>query len=106
MLEASDAKRCGDEKRRSRAQERVECFTSQLNESNPILTEISNAMTEEGLYKDKHEAAKAEGDDDMAKAWKNKMEAACRKKQDWNKKLMDCSARYEQLMRAIRESTE
>ena len=106
MLEVSEAKRCGDEKRRSRAQRRVDCFTNQLNESNPILTEISNAMTEEGVYKDKYEAATEVGDDEAALSWKKNMEVARKTKEEWNQKLMDCSARYEQLMRSIREATE
>jgi hypothetical protein len=106
MLEASEAKRCGDEKRRSHVQKRVDCFTRQLNESNPILTEISNAMTTEGVCKEKYESANAMDDVEAAAEWKSKMEAAGQQKQEWNQKLMECSARYEQLMRAIREAAE
>lgn len=106
MLEASEAKRRGDEKSRNRAQKRVDCFTSQLNESNPILTEISNAMTSEGLCRDKYEASKALGHNEAALDWKTQMEAASQRKQEGNQRLMDCSARYEQLMRSIREAAE
>ena len=52
MREVSEAKSCGDERRRSYAQQMVDCFTSQLNDSNPILTEISDAMTADGEYKE------------------------------------------------------
>ena len=106
MLEASEAKRCGDEQTRSRAQKQVDCFTSQLNESNPILTEISNAMTEEGLCRDKYETLIALGDNTAALGWKTKMKAASQRKQEWNQRLMDGSARYEQLMRSLREAAD
>jgi hypothetical protein len=108
MLEASEAKCRGDEKRYTYAQKRIDCFTRQLNDSNPILTEISDAMTKEGVYKQQMELAESHGDSEAAAAasWKKKMEAAGKRKQAGNAKLMECSARFETLMRSLREAAE
>lgn len=103
MLEVVEAKKAGDEDRHAYAQAMVDCFTCQLNESNPILTEISDAMTEEGHYRDKMMLISAEGKSDEADVWRLKMEAASRAKQIGNDKLMECSTKYKDLMRAIRE---
>ena len=47
MKNLSIAKEEKDEKKAAVATQMIEVFTTQLNESNPILTEISDAMTEE-----------------------------------------------------------
>ena len=52
MREANSARDRGDNDAMRRAQKAVEIFTEQLDESNPILTEISDAMTLEGHLKD------------------------------------------------------
>lgn len=106
MLEVSEANRCGDEQRSIYAQNRIDCFTSQLNDSNPILTEISDAMTMEGSCKLEMELAMSDGDTEGAAVWKEKMEAASERKQVGNSKLMECSARYNQLMRSLRKAAE
>ena len=106
MLEVSEARNCEDGSRMSYAQKRVDCFTSQLNESNPILTEISDAMTLEGSCKQEIELAEARGDMASAASWKTKLEEASQRKQTGNLKLMECSARYNQLMKSIREAAE
>ncbi|KAL3783516.1 hypothetical protein HJC23_009481 [Cyclotella cryptica] len=49
MLEASNAKTCGDQLQHDFFQHKVNMFTQQLNESNPIQTEISDAMMKEGI---------------------------------------------------------
>ena len=49
MLEASNAKANGDSYGYVFAQRKVQLFTEQLNESNPLLTAISDAMTKEGV---------------------------------------------------------
>ena len=51
MVEVSQAKASGDDERQTFAQTMVDVFIAQLNESNPILTEISDAMTLEGNLK-------------------------------------------------------
>ena len=106
MREAAEAKLSGDETKKALAQRQVDCFTSQLNDSNPILTEISNAMTDEGRFLQKMEAALQLGDETAAASWKEKMEDASERKQQGNAKLMTCSAKYEAIMRTIREASE
>jgi hypothetical protein len=105
MLEASQALLDGDENSRDSAQKRIDCFTCQLNESNPILTEISDAMTLEGQCKEQWELALEHGDTSLAEEWKSKMDEAAELKAQGNRKLMECSARYEKQMRMIREDS-
>lgn len=100
MMEVAEAKTAGDDDRCAYAQAMVDCFTDQLNESNPILTEISDAMTEEGHCRDRMESATTE--DEVL--WRAKMEEAAVAKQAGNDKLMACSSKYKDLMKAIRES--
>jgi peptidoglycan hydrolase CwlO-like protein len=113
MLDVSVAKACGDKALALYSEKRVECFTAQLNESNPILTEISNAMTEEGMCQEQLKSARAcvaRTDDAGGSAeeevtqWTARMEAAKQRKLEGNRKLMECSARYEKRMRSIREA--
>jgi len=99
-MEVAEAKTAGDDDRCAYAQAMVDCFTDQLNESNPILTEISDAMTEEGHCRDRMESATTE--DEVL--WRAKMEEAAVAKQSGNDKLMACSSKYKDLMKAIRES--
>lgn len=104
--DVAEAKLSGDEKLLEYAEKRVQCFTNQLEDSNPILTEISDAMQEEGESKRQMEAAILRGDEQEALSWKQNMAAASRRKLEGNAKLMECSARYAGLMKAIREATE
>jgi 4-hydroxyphenylpyruvate dioxygenase-like putative hemolysin len=101
MMEVAEAKAAGDNDRCAYAQAMVDCFTDQLNESNPILTAISDAMTEEGHCRDKMESASTEEDTQL---WRERMEEAAAAKQAGNEKLMECSSKYKNLMKAIRES--
>jgi hypothetical protein len=103
MLELSEARLKGDDKTRICAQKKVDCFTSQLNDSNPILTQISDAMTTEGFCKEQMESGLSRGDAEAAASWKTKMEEANESKGDGNRKLMECSARYQEMMRKLRE---
>jgi len=66
----------------------VEYFTSQLDQSNPILTGISDAMTEEGLALDR-------GDADAVAKWASEKAAG-------NEKLQQLSAKYKDMMAALR----
>lgn len=104
MLDASQALLSGDEAARKYAQKRVDCFTSQLNESNPILTQISDAMTLEGHFKEQMEQALEQGDMESADEFRSKMEEAGLSKADGNRKLMECSSKYEKQMRVLREA--
>ena len=103
MMEVSKAKAKGDKAAQKHAQKKVDCFTDQLNDSNPILTQISDAMTMEGYCKEQMVMELAKGDAEASDAWKLKMQAATRKKAEGNKQLMECSARYQEKMRKIRE---
>lgn len=97
---------CGDEKRRLYAEKRVECFTEQLHDSNPILTQISDAMTEEGECQAEMEAAILRGDQGESELWRKRMKEASLKKEHGNEMLMKCSARYAKRMKSIREEAE
>lgn len=102
----AEARLQGDPKGAALAQRRVDCFTNQLNDSNPILTQISDAMTDEGNCKMQMEAAMEAGDAEATAAWKANMDKAQRLKMEGNARLMACSAYYEATMRSIRESGE
>jgi hypothetical protein len=104
MQEAADAKACGDTKRQAYAQQMVDYFTEQLNESNPILTEISDAMTEEGRCKEKMHLCTEQKRFIDAENWRIAMEQACEKKRNGNARLMECSARYNDLMKRLRKT--
>lgn len=106
MREVSDAAAVGDDDRRDLAQKKVDCFTDQLNESNPILTQISDAMTEEGICLEKLKAAEALGDADSVAFWAKQKAAAERMKIEGNEQLMECSHRFEYLMRELREKMD
>jgi len=102
MQEVSDALDAGDDERAKYAQAMVDCFTDQLNESNPILTQISDAMTEEGKCKEMMNAMLVANDAEAAATWKEKMDCAAGLKLDGNEKLMACSGRYNELMKSLR----
>jgi hypothetical protein len=103
MREMADAKEAGDEALEKYAETMVNCFTDQLNEANPILTEISDAMTEEGFCKEQLSSAMHKAKAEEAAEWKSKMEAAAERKECGNEKLMQCSARYNSMMKSFRE---
>lgn len=99
MLEVTEARVRGDEKRQVMAQAMVDCFTDQLDESNPILTEISDAMTRERECQDMLAQSNCDGDREF---WRAQLELASEGKTNGNKKLMDCSTKYKERMVAIR----
>merc|ERR1711920_951214 len=84
----ADAK--GDTKAAAFHDKMVDAFTSQLGESNPILTAISDAMTLEGAAVDR-------GDEEAAK--KHAVEKG--KKCD---ELQEVSNKYKAIMKKLRES--
>ena len=102
MLEASTAQEHGDDAQYEFHQRKVNIFTDQLNESNPILTEISDAMTREGMARDKFELLMGEGKEEEAKVWKVVMEQEGRAKGAANDKLMTCNLKYQKLMKNLR----
>eukprot|EP00978_Attheya_sp_CCMP212_P026289 scaffold86165_cov45-Attheya_sp.AAC.1 len=103
------------------AKEMSQLFTDQLNESNPIMTEISNAMTQEGIAL----AALLESStfpmssDDATdhtttaalsaakiKMWESHLKDAQDAKAMGHEKLLLCSSKYKNLMTELREQHE
>ena len=104
-LEAANTKANNDSSGYAYAQQKIQLFTDQLNESNPLLTSISDAMTREGIARDNIAAStcqeeKKEGCD----KWKLEMEKQSHAKARGNEKLMECNMKYQTLMKALRES--
>ncbi len=101
MMEATNAKEINDDVAYAFAQQKVELFTKQLNESNPLLTKISDAMTKEGMAGDKIAAS---DDHEECMKWRMVKEAESLAKVHANKELMECNAKYQKLMKELRES--
>jgi hypothetical protein len=109
MLEASCAKANADAAGYAYAQRKVDIFTEQLNESNPLLTEISDAMTKEGAARERIAAhclrnGEEEEEEDGVEKWKAAMERESLAKSRANEKLMECNLKYQNLMKELRES--
>jgi hypothetical protein len=85
----ADAESRGDEKAVTLAAKQIEAFTDQLDESNPVLTAISDAMTAEGAALDR-------GDEAEAQRWEVE-------KSKGNAALQDISTKYKELMKRLRE---
>merc|ERR1712048_107617 len=85
----SDAVEKGDDKEAEFQGKMVEAFTSQLDESNPVLTGISDAMTAEGI-------ALERGDKDEAARW-------AAEKVRGNEELQQVSLKYKKLMKELRD---
>ncbi|GMH46667.1 hypothetical protein TrRE_jg3029 [Triparma retinervis] len=101
MMEVKDAKLAGDAAAVTKAMNRVGAFTDQLNEANPILTDISDAMTAEGGFME--DLAKATDEAEKARLQALADEQALKKKEG-NEKLMVCSKKYMEIMKALREA--
>lgn len=84
----ADAK--GDAKAAALQEKMVEAFTSQLGESNPVLTAISDAMTLEGAAVDR-------GDDAEAKKYAAEKARKC-------DELQEVSNKYKKIMKQLREA--
>lgn len=102
MLHVSKAKALGDAENERYYQQMVDIFTDQLNESNPILTEISDAMTEEGNAIDQWKRAVTHGDKVTATRWQHRVNDASAAKIAGNEKLMACSTKYMNQMKMLR----
>ena len=102
MLDVAKAKEEDDVLALAFAQQRVDAFTDQLNESNPILTEISDAMTAEGIALEKMQKALMDGNNKLAEEYKIALELAEATKMKSNEKLMACSSKYNQRMKELR----
>jgi len=89
MFDANAAEESGDGAAAAFHRKRVQLFTEQLVESNPILNAISDCMTAEGKAVDA-------GDRSEADAWAQRKEEA-------NLALQECSQKYNTLMKDMRE---
>mmetsp|Transcript_18049 Transcript_18049/g.20214 ORF Transcript_18049/g.20214 Transcript_18049/m.20214 type:complete len:403 (+) Transcript_18049:1-1209(+) len=102
MRAVDDALACGDKRAANTAEQMVDTLTKQMDEANPVLTKISDAMTAEAdaLLELKHAGADA----------KAELEAAVAKhrglKEAGSNQLKEISNRYKGLMAAIRESAQ
>jgi hypothetical protein len=102
MLDVSHAKEKGDVDALTLAEKKVSIFTEQLNEANPILTAISDAMTEEGNALNNMEDALRKGDMEAVELYRQQMETAMIEKNANNEKLMACSSKYNNLMKSLK----
>lgn len=106
MQEVAEAREIGDSKRLTYAQTMVDYFTDQMNESNPILTQISEAMTEEGVCVEKLSELMASNNLEEIAIWEARLSTATERKNSGNIRLMDCSSRYNDMMKSLRESRQ
>ena len=105
MADASRAKANNDHTGHALAQKAVEIFTDQLNESNPILTDIANAMYAEGLAQKELDDYYKEDErhETILMQLGNAVSDAAKAKQGGNERLMECSTKYKILMRELRQ---
>jgi 4-hydroxyphenylpyruvate dioxygenase-like putative hemolysin len=101
MNDVADFKKKNDEAGAQKAQECVRLLTDQLNESNPILTQISDAMTREGELRDEAAAAISKGENGASLLEEAKKFQQI--KDNGNILLQECSAKYGALMKELRE---
>jgi len=85
----ADAAAAGDTAGEQRFNQMVETFKAQLDESNPVLTAISDAMTAEGVALERGDAAEAQ-------RWATE-------KAKGNEDLQAISLKYKLRMRELRE---
>ena len=83
------AEDAGDEARAALERQRVALFKQQLDESNPVLTQISDAMTAEGDAMDA-------GDHELAKKYSAIKDAG-------QLELQEISLRYNEMMKGLRK---
>ena len=103
MRTVKEAKANGDTKAEEKANKQVEVFTAQLDEANPILTIISDAMTIEGELLD--EAAKISDNNSVKKKELIAKAMEQRKiKNDGQEMLKVTSLKYAKMMKALREN--
>merc|ERR1712113_802286 len=99
MAIQSEGEATGDENKVKFGKRMVQAYTDQMNESNPILTAIAEGMTAEGKCKDALASAKTEGEKIKLH---NEQEKWVAFKEEQNKLLKDCSAKWNQALKDIR----
>merc|ERR1712203_307428 len=88
-----------DQKKMDYGKRMVKAYTDQMNESNPILTAIAEGMTAEGKCKDA--LANAKSNAEKIKVY-HEQEKWVAFKEEQNKLLKDCSAKWNQALKDIR----
>jgi len=96
-----EAKKLGDKARESTASRMIEIFTEQMNESNPILTDISDAMTAEADILELLRTAEGE----EKKKLLVDLEVQLKKKEDGQGRLKITSTHYKEVMQKLREGS-
>jgi len=99
MLEMEKAQEAKDETATTLACKVVDTFTDQLDESNPILTMISDAMTAEG---DCFLELKTETNPEEKAKLQKQVEEHKAQKEKGNALLQDCSDKYKAIMKELR----
>ena len=99
MEELADAKAQGAMKRERKAKQQIDLFTAQLDESNPILTMISDAMTLEGQLLEA--AAKTPESQERQKIL-DRAKKQQKIKEQGQDMLQECSRKYAKLMQSVR----
>jgi hypothetical protein len=101
MRELATAKANGDTNAKAKAAEKIAIFTAQMDESNPILTMISDAMTLEGDFLE----AAGKTENAAEKAGLEAKAAEQRKiKEHGQDLLQECSKKYSAKMKALRST--
>ena len=101
MLEIDNATTSGDPKALDVAQRQMQCLTHQLDESNPVLTQIADGGTAEAEAQEAINAAKTPAAKSKAE---NELAAAQAMKTSGSDQLKEISARHASEMKAIRET--
>jgi len=86
------------QKREERARQMIDTLTKQLNEANPILTRISDAMTAEAIALE--ELAKPE--QESREKWESEVQKNRKEKEEAQAALVVCSKFYADAMQTIR----
>ena len=99
MQEVANARANKDKAKQEYEQARVDCFTAQLNESNPILTEISDAMQDAGSLQERLLMEQSPEEQDNIQT---QIREAEERKRSGSAKLMRVSAKFNDLMKTLR----
>jgi 4-hydroxyphenylpyruvate dioxygenase-like putative hemolysin len=107
MRECDDAAASGQTKNMEYAEKQISILTHQLDESNPVLTMISDAMTAEGACVEELAAIATDlsaAANKRRKVLNAEVEKQQAQKEAGNQKLQDVSQRHKDQMSAIREA--
>jgi hypothetical protein len=101
MNDLDEARKLGDRVRETIANRMIEIFTEQMNESNPILTDISDAMTAEADILELLRSAEGEEKEKLTV----ELAEQVRKKEEGQLRLKVTSTHYKEVMQKLREGS-